>query len=666
MKRTAKSILAFLSAALMLPGCAGYDESPVALTPEGETTEVTISFGTKDPTVPTRANAVSQAAVYLFGQDVSDTYHTTGYSITSPYFKTTLRVTPGTYDVYIAANVPGLTGTETKAELDALYLPFTEQTRDEAMPMSYKGTATVTKGGANEVKVEVERALAYLGGGFHSHVQPSINFCQLWICNIPDRYFVFSPDADKVHPEGVQYWDMLAYEQKNMVSLSINPGYFPENRQGYKLSITDETDRNAANAPGKATYFMLRGESPEYSNLYWNIYAGANATYDFNVRRNHKYIYSVNIKGTNPQDMRIERYDLELTASSLLQAGYLTADETLQVDIACIGDIADGNLNYTVEMVEGMRGDLTINGVPAVQYGSTAVPVSTSGIATMRMRYTGSDPFPDNSLLEFFIVVTDKYGYENRYPFSYKLANLLKIYSDTSLGGRFDSSGAAFTIRENDNGRTCTKFGFCEPQIPVVYSKTENVTLTGYYDPDKGTEITLENDMYRPDTAVKTLHARIEKNVVIYDANGEDGGPLEIEVQPGGQHTVLTLAQSGISTYDCNFMGWSPEPAGSNTPMYSPGTVITTSAGTTTLYARWSITYWIVHYYDSSKKEYYWDQVRNKSTYTVKSAEEAGASNPGYRFLYWAVGSASSSQKSYPGEQLQVTKSISYYAVWGL
>ena len=72
---------------------------------------------------------------------------------------------------------------------------------------------------------------------------------------------------------------------------------------------------------------------------------------------------------------------------------------------------------------------------------------------------------------------------------------------------------------------------------------------------------------------------------VTYDANGGSGSKRVTDIASGSQHTVLDIADTGISNTGMTFLGWNTRRDGNGTG-YAPGEKITVTANIT-LYAQW-------------------------------------------------------------------------------
>ena len=75
------------------------------------------------------------------------------------------------------------------------------------------------------------------------------------------------------------------------------------------------------------------------------------------------------------------------------------------------------------------------------------------------------------------------------------------------------------------------------------------------------------------------------KYVVIYNANGGEGGSSGDEIAANGTDTVKSMSESGVSRSGYDFMGWNTAADGTGTA-YAPGEEITLN-GNVELYAQW-------------------------------------------------------------------------------
>ena len=77
--------------------------------------------------------------------------------------------------------------------------------------------------------------------------------------------------------------ELLNYSKQNISGNTFSGTFYvPENLQGVHASITDQKDKNPANAPAGATYLFIQGTTYGRQVAYY-IYLGGNNTGDFNI-----------------------------------------------------------------------------------------------------------------------------------------------------------------------------------------------------------------------------------------------------------------------------------------------------------------------------------------------------------------------------------------------
>jgi hypothetical protein len=119
-----------------------------------------------------------------------------------------------------------------------------------------------------------------------------------------DRYTL--PGEDAPDPNTDAHW-------MGAIPVNLAPGatafghqfYSYENRQGVNPALTQQKDKNSRNAPRRASYLLVNGNAPGYKKITWRIYFGANATNNFNIKRNATYSYNITLR-PNETDMRVD------------------------------------------------------------------------------------------------------------------------------------------------------------------------------------------------------------------------------------------------------------------------------------------------------------------------------------------------------------------------
>lgn len=142
------------------------------------------------------------------------------------------------------------------------------------------------------------------------------------ITNIPKSMALYSGGGSNA------YYPELADIDTNPITLSsvsTNGGpvsfYMPENIRGTGASLTFQGKNVVGNGPGGnldgCTYLTLKGkyyyDKTQSSGSYvqapidveYRFYLGSNLTNDYNIRRDHHYKLTVNLKGANSADLRV-------------------------------------------------------------------------------------------------------------------------------------------------------------------------------------------------------------------------------------------------------------------------------------------------------------------------------------------------------------------------
>ncbi len=120
------------------------------------------------------------------------------------------------------------------------------------------------------------------------------------INNMPENMRMEETPAEENYPVG-DFATRSVTIDKQLASGEVYTFYMPANRRG-KKDNTDPKNKNNG-APDKALYVQLFVTSrTNGSNFLYTIYLGENDYNDFNVRRNHNYNITLNIKSENRDD----------------------------------------------------------------------------------------------------------------------------------------------------------------------------------------------------------------------------------------------------------------------------------------------------------------------------------------------------------------------------
>ena len=120
------------------------------------------------------------------------------------------------------------------------------------------------------------------------------------IHNMPEKMRMEETPIEENYPTG-DFATRSVTIDKRLASGELYTFYMPANRRG-ETANTDASLKNNE-APDKALYVQLFVTSrTNGSNFLYTIYLGANDTNDYNVRRNHNYNITLNLKSENRDD----------------------------------------------------------------------------------------------------------------------------------------------------------------------------------------------------------------------------------------------------------------------------------------------------------------------------------------------------------------------------
>ncbi len=120
------------------------------------------------------------------------------------------------------------------------------------------------------------------------------------IHNMPENMRMEETPKEENYPVG-DFTTLSTTIDKQLKSGEVYTFYMPANRRGTTTN-TDPKEKNNG-APDKALYIQLFVTSrTNGSNFLYTIYLGENDYNDFNVRRNHNYNITLNIKSENRDD----------------------------------------------------------------------------------------------------------------------------------------------------------------------------------------------------------------------------------------------------------------------------------------------------------------------------------------------------------------------------
>ena len=362
-----------------------------------DSTNVTFNIACPEAEVATRALDPSQEKfvydlnIYLFHKRSDLPKHIYIKDKTSSI--TTMLVN-GDYDLYVIANTGGNLGELTEDQVRKYSLDISDETdlsTDNMLPMSASQSITVNKDNT-VIPVSLVRMTAKVV--FSLTIAPEVSgqivLQTVQIVNAPRTVSYFSDNRAA--------GELLNYSKQNISGNTFSGTFYvPENLQGVHASITDQKDKNPANAPAGATYLFIQGTTYGRQVAYY-IYLGGNNTGDFNIRRNRQYIVQATISGINTIDTRVSTVDLSF--GSIANPCNVGETVTSSVTVQCTNS-PNRQIYLAAQIVEG-GGTLTVDGsawtpgaaMPFCKGNETrTVPVtlvpSRSGL--IRIRFTVSD-----------------------------------------------------------------------------------------------------------------------------------------------------------------------------------------------------------------------------------------------------------------------------------
>ena len=363
-----------------------------------DSTNVTFNIACPEAEVATRALDPSQEKfvydlnIYLFHKRSGLPKHIYIKDKTSSI--TTMLVN-GDYDLYVIANTGGNLGELTEDQVRKYSLDISDETdlsTDNMLPMSASQSITVNKDNT-VIPVSLVRMTAKVVFSLTiaPEVSGQITLQTVQIVNVPKSLSYFLDNRAVAN-------SMINYSKQNISGNTFSGTFYvPENLQGVHASITDQKDKNPANAPAGATYLFIQGTTYGRQVAYY-IYLGGNNTGDFNIRRNRQYIVQATISGINTIDTRVSTVDL--TFGSIANPCNVGETVTSSVTVQCTNS-PNRQIYLAAQIVEG-GGTLTVNGsawtpgaaMPFCKGNETrTVPVtlvpSRSGL--IRIRFTVSD-----------------------------------------------------------------------------------------------------------------------------------------------------------------------------------------------------------------------------------------------------------------------------------
>lgn len=461
-----KKAILILMAAWILYGCS-HDNTQDTSDPRSVTIEIKIQPDKIGKT--TRATdevSIKDVNVYLYnnsGEIILHHYHT------SPTLQ--FQCVPGNYQMRVAANLGHDMG-ENPASEDFI---VTHADEYNILPMFYEGDVTIPPAGGTLPAVEVQRIVAKIS--YNIAVQPTdIELQSVQLRSVPRSVSPF--DATVTPSDNPDdYTDCPETEISG--KQATGTCYLLSNMQGSVPSITDQRQKNKDNAPGNASYLLIRALAGN-KVLTYTVFLGENNTSDFNVRANVQYQFNISILGNNEVDTRISAYTLQVwdDFDDYNYGGYCLMDGTryLHIDVECFDGSAPtrGHL----KLLSGDLKGFTFN------YGDTGAEhdfdlYDMNGDNTYEMEYTPKCFTEKNSLLAYRITLVDAHGFTQSYDFEHRMANAAIIRTDGEGGVRVE--GALHVETESDGSGERT-VALCMESCILTAVPDAGTTFAGWYD----------------------------------------------------------------------------------------------------------------------------------------------------------------------------------------
>ncbi len=138
------------------------------------------------------------------------------------------------------------------------------------------------------------------------------------LCSVPaSSYLADSTSESRYNPSG-KYVDFPAVSGQKYTSSFTNIYYTYENLAGKNANATTQEQRITANAPANASYITIWAEGSNWKSEY-KIYIGgpADDSTDYDIERNSRYTYNIEINGQGANDVRVIETTAIITGSTV-------------------------------------------------------------------------------------------------------------------------------------------------------------------------------------------------------------------------------------------------------------------------------------------------------------------------------------------------------------
>lgn len=220
--------------------------------------------------------SIEDVNLFFYGSE-SRSYHFYFEEYTTPL---TIQIEPGTYQIYVVANMHGDLGEMTEDELAGYKYPSANMRVGLPMTACTRGNII-----ADTTMPTIELKLAAAKISYTLSIDQAfadqIGLRSIQFCNIPNNIALWS-GATSTSEEDFHNGDLITINTPQTFSSEC---YLPENCQGNVEGITNEEERIPENAPAQATYMRILAEGAQ-GEVEYIIYLGENRTSNFDVHAN--------------------------------------------------------------------------------------------------------------------------------------------------------------------------------------------------------------------------------------------------------------------------------------------------------------------------------------------------------------------------------------------
>lgn len=462
---------------------------------------------------PSQERAVHDLNIYFFSKKFPDdiAWHVYSAENTS---RVPVSLFPTDYDLFVISNAGRDLGELSRERVASYTISVSseqELIRNNRLPMAVHREVSIT--GNTTLPINLIRCVARIDLALT--VAPALRghllIRSVQLCSAPRSCAAFTEN----HPGGES---VLDYSKQTLSGDSFSGNYYLlENLQGTNASISDAKAKNRANAPAGATYLHIEASYDGRKADYY-IYPGANATNDFNIRRNTTYSLQVNILGLSEIDTRVSTTELDVV--SFPQSSYAPGETAFSTITARSTNNPEGLFYLSYTVVQG-GGTVLIDG--AAHTPGVPFLFSQGGSKSAQIAYTQHSEGP----ARMTFTLTDSYGFTlardvsttYKIPYQPIEASLSDpaeavvgipcvfylAFSEQNYSGAFN---VKFDLLEGTGSLTSSVISRWSSGTTVAFEKGEQVRL-GFFASEKGTvrvRFTISDDHGQSKIVELSLH----------------------------------------------------------------------------------------------------------------------------------------------------------------